>query len=253
MYTKHTASALALAVAALTLAACGGGDDDTAPPVPCSGAGCGAGGGSGTVAAAILPAVIDFDAREELLRPGATVPLQVELEDARDHDVSDPAATNVQLAILADATGGAQLSASQLSTRRGQANFSITLGVGLGTVIVKATTDRIDNNIANGIADELSWLLGMVVTQQGDGLNWELPAVVEMGAGGTARLEDADDGRKPRSYTVTGAGGFTLASCGDDVCLKVPAGAAAGSYAVTFTVSDAAGSQLAMPVSVVVR
>ena len=43
----------------------------------------------------ILPEVIDFDAREELLRPGATVPLKVELEDARDRDVSDPAAANV--------------------------------------------------------------------------------------------------------------------------------------------------------------
>ena len=246
MLTKHTASALALsAAAALMLTACGGGGDDNPSPDP---------GPGPTPPADILPAEIDFDAREEWLRPGATVPLQVELEDARDRDVSDPVAANVQVGIISDDTGGATLSAQQLSTVRGKANFSITLGSGLGTVIVQATTDRADNNIANGITDELSWLLGMVVTPLGDGLNWELPAVVDVRAGGSARLEDADDGaRGRRSYSVNGAGGFTLAECGDDVCLTAPAGTAAGSYNLNFTVTDTAGSTLTMPVTVAVH
>ena len=243
MLTKHTARALALsAAAALTLTACGGDDNPSPDPGP-----------GPTPPVDILPAEIDFDAREEWLRPCVTVPLQVELEDARDRDVSDPVAANVQVGIISDDTGGATLSATQLSTRRGKANFSITLGSGLGTVIVQATTDRTDNNIANGIADELSWLLGMVVTPLGDGLNWELPAVVDVRAGGFARLEDADDGaRGRRSYSVSGAGGFTLAECGDDVCLTAPAGTAVGSYDVSFTVTDAAGSTLTMPVTIAV-
>ena len=251
MFTKHTASALALAAAAaLTLVACGGDDDDSAPPAPCQGAGCG-GGDSGT--AAIQPARLDLDVREEMLKPGATVSLQVGVEDGWGRDVSALSAANVQVGITGDTTGGARLSATQLSTQRGEANFSITLGSNLGTVIVKASADRLDNNIANGIADELARQLGMVVTQQGGGLNWELPTEVFVSSGQTLRLDDADDGRKPRSYAVTGAGGLTLAECGDDVCLTVPAGAAHGSHNATFTVRDAAGSTLSMPVTVVVN
>ena len=245
---KLFSATILAAAAAFALTACGGGDDDPAPtpgptPTPTP------------TPTAILPANIDFDALEELLRPGATVPLQVELEDAAGRDVSDPAAANVQVSILSDGSGGAHLSASQLATVRGDANFTITLGASLGTVIVQASTDRSDNNVANGIADELSWLLGMVVTQTGDGLNWELPAVVNTAAGASVRLEDADDGFKPRSYAISGAAaaGMALAPCGDDVCLSVPTGTAAGSYSATFTVTDATGATLAMPVTVVVR
>ena len=246
MHTKHTASAFAIAaVAALTLAACGG-DDGSAP-----GAGAGHAGSPATQAGVLL-AKIEFDVVEELLRPGATVPLEVELEDAFGRDVPASGAANVKLEIVEDGTGGARLSGAQLSTNwEGEAPFAIMLGSNPGTVIVKATADRADNNIANGVDNELSVLLGM--TSAGNGLNWELPAVVNARSGAT-RLEDADDGAKGwRTYSVSGAGGFTLAECGDDVCLNVPASTAAGDYDVTFTVEDAAHATLSIPVKLVVR
>ena len=247
MHVKHTASAFAIAaIAALTLAACGG--DDGSAPGPNPGP-----GPSPTPPAGLVPEKIEFDVVEELLRPNATVPLEVELETAGGRDVPASGADNVKVEIVSDGTGGAKLNAAQLSTNReGEARFSITLGRNTGTVILKATTDGADNNVTNGISNELSVLLGMVVTDRGDGLNWELPPVVEIGSGGTVRLEDADDGQGWRSYSVNSAD-LTLNPCGDDVCLGAPAGMRAGTYDLTFTVTDTASSTLDIPVQVVVR
>lgn len=250
MTVKKTAGALALsALAAFALAACGGGDDSGSGPNNNN-------SGRGNQAS-ILPEKIEFDVVEELLRPGARVPLEVELEDARDRDVPASGAANVQVEVVEDSTGGAQLSGEQFSTdQKGEARFFVTLGNNAGTVIVKATTDRADNNVANGITDELSVLLGMVVTPHGDGLNWELPTVVEARSGGIVPLpEDADDGVKPHKYSVSGSVGFEIVQCpgDDDVCIKTPAATPAGSYDVTFTVEDGAGSALSMPVTVEVR
>lgn len=256
MSIKKITGACAVSAAVFMLAACGGGGDDTSPNNPNNANNPNSPNNpNAPVVSGLLPETIEFDVVEELLRPRATVPLEVELEAGRDRDVPASGAANVQVRIVQDGTGGARLSGSQFSTNpTGEARFSVTLGNNTGTVIVEATTDRADNNVANGITDGLSVLLGMVVTQAGDGLNWELPAVVSAGAGGATRLEDADDGaRGARTYSVSGRGGFTLDACGDDVCLRTPANTAAGSYSVTMSVTDAAGATLSMPVTVAVR
>ena len=207
----------AAAATALILAACGGsGGNDSSGGTSTNTPG-------GTTTTAFLPATMDFDAREELLRPGATVPLQVELEDAYGRNV-----------------------------------FTITLGAAAGTTIVQATTDRSDNNVTNGISNSLSWLLGMVVTAYGNGLNWDTPASVTLAPGGRVQLEDADDGAEPYTYTIQGAAasaGITLSTAlrDDDPILTVPASTARGTYAATLQVTDRMGAVLQMPMTIVVQ
>ena len=263
MQARFALTTLAAAAAtARILAACGGsGGNDSSTS---GGTTTDTGGGTstntpgGTTTTAFLPAPMDFDAREELLRPGATVPLQVELADASGRNVSNPAAANVQVSILSDTTGGARLSASQLATVNGDANFTITLGAAAGTTIVQATTDRSDNNVTNGISSPLSWLLGMVVTAYGNGLNWDTPASVTLAPGGRVQLEDANDGAEPYTYTIQGAAanaGITLSTAlrDDDPILTVPASTARGTYAATLQVTDRMGAVLQMPMTIVVQ
>ncbi|MBO7411140.1 MAG: hypothetical protein J6T92_04380 [Ottowia sp.] len=245
MSVKKIAGVFALSAIALALSACGG--DDGPAPGPNHRPNT-----PNAPAAGLLPEKIEFDVVEERLMPGATVPLEAELETGRDRDVPAAGAANVEVSIVRDDTGGAQLSGTQLSTnQQGEARFSITLGRNTGTVIVKATTDGADNNVANGISNELSVLLGMVVG--GNGMNWELPAVIEARTGGTVRLEDVDDGHGA-TYSIDDTSRFTFGPCrgGDDVCLGVKNTTRAGSYDVKLT-ATAGSNTLVMPVTIVVR
>ena len=237
MHTRHTASAFAIAaIAALTLAACGG--DDGSPPGSNPGSNPGHGASPAPQASAQLKD-LDLDVQEEMLKPGETATLEVDVEDVYDRDVPN---ANVQLSFVKN-EAGATLGAAQLRTNwEGEAQTTIKFG-NKGAVVVKATSG------------DLSTLLGMVVKPLGvgeEGLHWELPAVVEIGPGDIVRLDDADDGLGGRSYSVNSAD-FTLNQCGDDVCLKAPAGMRAGTYDLTFTVTDTASSTLDIPVQVVVR
>lgn len=247
MSVKKIAGVFALSAIALALSACGG--DDGSAPGPNHRPNT-----PNAPAAGLLPEKIEFDVVEERLMPGARVPLEAELEAGRDRDVPASGAANVEVSIVRDDTGGAQLSGTQLSTnQQGEARFSITLGRNTGTVIVKATTDGADNNVANGISDELAVLLGMVVTPGGNGLNWEVPAVIDAHTGGTVRLEDPDDGQRGRTYSINDSR-FTLANCrgDDDVCFGVKNTTRAGSYNVELGVNDGSNT-LVMPVTIVVR
>ena len=111
MSVKKIAGVFALSAIALALSACGG--DDGPAPGPNHRPNT-----PNAPAAGLLPEKIEFDVVEERLMPGARVPLEAELEAGRDRDVPASGAANVEVSIVRDDTGGAQLSGTQLSTNQ---------------------------------------------------------------------------------------------------------------------------------------
>lgn len=108
--------------------------------------------------------------------------------DGNGLEVPDPAANgvafnNVQIEIVGGAQGGERLQAvaangsssagAIVNTRtvQGIANFSYQSGTRVGSLQIKATADRADNNIDNGIADPVSALTNVTV---GDGRLFDL-------------------------------------------------------------------------------
>jgi hypothetical protein len=114
--------------------------------------------------------------------------LAVRVLDGNGLEVPDPAAggtsfNNVQVEIVGGAQGGERLQAvaangtssagTTVNTRtvQGIANLSYQAGTRVGTLQIKATADRADNNVDNGIADPVSALASVTV---GDGRLFDL-------------------------------------------------------------------------------
>ncbi|MBL0028801.1 MAG: hypothetical protein IPO95_06955 [Rhodanobacteraceae bacterium] len=108
--------------------------------------------------------------------------------DGNGLEVPDPAASgvafnNVQIEIVGGAQGGERLQAvsangsssagGTVNTRtvQGIANLSYQAGTRVGTFQIKATSDRADNNVDNGISDPVSALSSVTV---GDGRLFDL-------------------------------------------------------------------------------
>lgn len=100
-----------------------------------------------------------------------------------DPGTSGAAINNLQIEIVGGAQGGERLQAvaangsasagSSVNTRtvQGVANFSYQAGTRVGTLQIKATSDRADNNVDNGISDPVSALSSVTV---GDGRLFDL-------------------------------------------------------------------------------
>ena len=146
--------------------------------------------------------------------------------DGNGLEVPDPAANgsafnNVQIEIVGGAQGGERLQAvaangsssagAVVNTRtvQGIANLSYQSGTRVGTLQIKATADRADNNIDNGIADPVSALASVTI---GDGRLFDLDI--------TSPTEDAiaeilfNDGVSEQ--TATGAYVFNVSALATD-------------------------------------
>ena len=98
--------------------------------------------------------------------------ISARVRDGANQPVPDPGAENVQFEIVGDAGGGILSGNSgsgtivKASTVAGIATVSFQSGTTLppGPVQIRATTDRSDNNVANGIADPISATTSVAVS-----------------------------------------------------------------------------------------
>jgi hypothetical protein len=108
----------------------------------------------------------------------ATKAVQVQVLDGGGAFVPNPPAgvNNLRLELQSTLNGGERLSGvnaagtpvtgATLNTRtnNGEANFSLQTGTVAGTVIIRATADRADNNVDNGIADAVTSTRQIVIS-----------------------------------------------------------------------------------------
>lgn len=97
----------------------------------------------------------------------STKPITVQVFDGAGARVPDPPAgvNNVRVELQSTLAGGERLTAINaaggsvsgstisIRTANGQANFALQAGTVAGSVVLRATADRADNNVDNGIAD----------------------------------------------------------------------------------------------------
>ncbi len=186
------------------------------------------------------------------LAPSNTLIIQAEVLDAALQRVPNPSAPNV-LAEIASATGGAGSGARignvlggqvQATTMNGVAQFPLTAGSGVGTLCVRVTADRNDNNVANGVADPVSSTYCLEVSNAGSLTVTAPPAgtTFSQAQGGTTVVQAAG-GMEPYSYQLLQGGelGITI---GSDGTLTVPAGLPVGDHTIRVLVTDANGNTL---------
>lgn len=179
------------------------------------------------------------------------VGVQVLVMDDMSQPVPAPAAANVQVRILpTSASAGARLllgtqsgSVVQAVTQGGVASFSLSSGPSSGLILLELTTDRADNNVANGLQDPIvQWAVVQVI----DGIS-TTPLVFAATSltipNGTpyGQALTATGGTLPYSWQALGAlpNGLTLSSTG--VIGGTPK-APPGTYVVTVRVTDALGA-----------
>jgi hypothetical protein len=119
-----------------------------------------------------VPGAVVFDTDDSAIyiqgiNAPSTKPIQVRLFDGGGAFVPNPAAgvNNVRLDLVSSLAGGERLtginaagttvqgSTLSIRTNSGEANFALQTGTVAGTVVVRATADRADNNVDNGITD----------------------------------------------------------------------------------------------------
>lgn len=119
-----------------------------------------------------VPGAVVFDTDQspiyiQGINAPSTKPIQVQLFDGGGAFVPNPAAgvNNLRLDLVSSLAGGERLtgvnaagttvqgSTISIRTNSGEANFALQTGTVAGTVVVRATADRADNNVDNGITD----------------------------------------------------------------------------------------------------
>lgn len=119
-----------------------------------------------------VPGAIVFDTNEspvyiQGINATSTKPIQVTLFDGGGALVPDTAAgvNNIRVELQSSLNGGERLSGLNAAgtavtgsiisvrTSNGQASFALQAGTVAGSVVLRATADRSDNNVDNGIAD----------------------------------------------------------------------------------------------------
>ena len=130
-----------------------------------------------------VPGAIVFDTDEspvyiQGINAPATKPVQVQLFDGGGALVPNAAAgvNNLRIELQSSLNGGERLNGvnaagtpvtgATLNTRtnNGEASFSLQTGTVAGTVIIRATADRADNNVDNGIADAVTSTRQIVIS-----------------------------------------------------------------------------------------
>ena len=187
---------------------------------------------------------------------------QIAVTDGAQQRVPNPAAANVRVEIIGDTTGGARLgdtaaTAVQLSTVNGIGTFPLTAGNNAGAITLLITTDRADNNVANGATDPVQATLVIPVGDAGGsgstgggggtpagggGLTVTPPATRSFttSAGGVTSL-NASGGTAPYTFTLVDASTREI-TVGADGIINVAPGTTPGSYNFGVRVTDSAGA-----------
>ena len=223
-----------------------------------------------------LPALISFvtatttddylrftdDMRAVRAAPNEALTFQVALFDGTQQRVPNPQAENLLLETIQirnnPAEQGARLgalpwgSSARVATVNGVAQYGLITGEHDGLLCVRATTDRSDNNVANGIDDPLStarcWEVSAVAPTQRNTLRLIAPdAYINCTRSGTVMLVTTGGyttDRSPYTYAVLDAGGLQGVTVDSDGILTVPRQdtCADGEYIVRVQVTDALGS-----------
>lgn len=192
--------------------------------------------------------------RDNLAGLRNSVAMQAFVMDDANQPVPNSGAPNLQVSIRSSlgAASGARLIAGsqsgsvlQLSTSGGVGLFSLSSGVETGPIVLEFTTDRYDNNVANGIQDPVSaldqvYVVSEVATSPLSLTQADLGELTN-GLPFTYALE-AKGGVAPYTWTVTGLpAGLVASSSG--IISGTPK-APQGTYTLRVTVADAAGAKV---------
>lgn len=181
--------------------------------------------------------------------------------DDANQPIPEPAAANLQVAIRPfGASAGARLltgsqsdSLVQVKTIGGEGQFSLSSGPSAGVILLELTTDRFDNNVANGIQDAVTQLMAVSVHKA---LALVPLSITDTDITVTVGL--------PFSYALTAQGGvppylwssealpsgLTLSS--DGIISGTPM-AKKGTYNVVVTVTDETGASLSKNLTIKVE
>ncbi|WP_236903900.1 Ig domain-containing protein [Comamonas serinivorans] len=191
--------------------------------------------------------------------------LQARVHDDANQSVPNPAAANLQVSIRPtpgnDAYIGARLlsgsqsgSVVQLSTLAGMGQISLSSGPNSGAILLEMTTDRADNNVANGIQDPITQLLVVpvvdVIASEPLALPEELPELAAANGSPFAYAMTAEGGVPPYTWSAVGLpAGLTMSANG---LISGTPNATAGTYAFVVTVTDATGVTVTANLSFVI-
>lgn len=186
------------------------------------------------------------------------------LDDA-NQPVPVSAKANMQVAIVSGgASAGARLllgsqsgSVVQLSTIGGVGMFSLSSGTSTGTILLEMTTDRLDNDVTNGIQDPIVHLLPITVEAASEPAVTPLALVAATPPAGTNGLPysyafSATGGTPPYTWTTLGAlpEGLTLSTTG--ILSGTPVVRQTGTFPVAIRVVDSQGRSVTGNFSLVI-
>lgn len=128
------------------------------------------GGGAGSGKAASIAGVVAYPTlgtQNNLSNLRTSTAIQAFVWDDANQPVPNPGAANLQVELLwSGAASGARLlneaqSGSTLQTRTvgGVAQFALASGTSPGPLLMRLTTDRLDNDVSNGVQDAIQQLL----------------------------------------------------------------------------------------------
>ena len=192
--------------------------------------------------------------KNNLSQLDSTVVVQARVMDDANQPIGNPGAPNVRVSIqpTTDAARGARLlgpngsfgSSIEVATLGGVAQFALSSGTQSGPVVLVFTTDRSDNNVANGIQDPISSLLRVNVFDQ---LAAAPLALVESDLGELVNGQEfvhalaVTGGLPPYTWTVSGLPtGLQVDSSG--VISGIPK-APPGTYRANVAVTDKNGNR----------
>lgn len=183
-----------------------------------------------------------------------SVGVNVAVKDDANQPIPDPTNANVRVRIRpfgASAgarllAGGQQGSEVQVKTINGIAQFSVASGTGSGVILLELTTDRADNDVANGVQDAINQL--RVVTAHNFVNDPSNPLIIKdadltvtNGMPYTFALT-ADGGYPPYRWTSSGLpSGLALSA---DGIVSGTVAAKNGDYDVSVMVEDSVGVQV---------
>jgi hypothetical protein len=189
------------------------------------------------------------------------IAIQAFVMDDANQPVPNPAAPNLQVSMYATgASAGARLmsgaaagSSLQVQTVGGVGLISLSSGLNAGTILLEFTTDRFDNNVANGIQDPVAQLMAVDVVDAVASSPISATSVTITAPNGAlvGQALSASGGVPPYAWTALDAlpAGLQLSASG--VISGTPV-AAAGTYVVRVRVTDQVGASATATVTIVV-
>ena len=174
------------------------------------------------------------------------VGIQAFIMDDANQPVPNPIAANMQIRILPSTasrnarllSGGQDGNALKVRTVGGVGQFSLSSGIESGSILLELTTDRLDNNIDNGIQDAVTSLMAvsvhdavaatpLMIVDGGISVNNDMPFFFAL---------SADGGVPPYQWSTTDLpNGLTLSNTG---VLSGTTRAVPGTYSAIITVTD---------------